>query len=154
MVTPQIDPDLHKEFEAVASASGCELLDFEFQGGVLRLTIDKLEGVTLEDCQAVSRQISTLLDVADFGERRYVLEVSSPGLNRKFYADSDYKRYLNQQIRVTWLPENQHRKRTDVGLLAEYDTDRKQILVTLEADEEIVAIPLHTIEIARLEPEF
>ena len=74
------------EIEQVAQAVGCELVHAELKGGVLRLFVDRPEGgVTLADCQLVSKQVSALLDVLDFGTGRYVLEVSSPGLDRQLY---------------------------------------------------------------------
>ena len=74
--------EITPEIEQVAQAAGCELVHAELKGGVLRLFVDRPEGVTLADCQLVSRQVSALLDVLDFGTGRYVLEVSSPGLDR------------------------------------------------------------------------
>src|SRR4051795_4542952 len=77
--------EITPEIEAVAQAAGCELVHAELKGGVLRLFVDKPEGVTLADCEHVSRQVSALLDVLDFGPGRYVLEVSSPGLDRQLF---------------------------------------------------------------------
>ena len=78
---------------AVAARSGCELLEIETRDRLLRLVVDRPEGVTIDDCQAVGRQISALLDVEDFGDSRYTLEVSSPGLDRKLYGPRDYERF-------------------------------------------------------------
>ena len=74
--------DFQPEIERIAEASGCELWHAEVKGGVLRLYLDKPEGVTLSDCEHVSKLVSAYLDVVDFGKSRYVLEVSSPGLDR------------------------------------------------------------------------
>ncbi|HRU10899.1 MAG TPA: ribosome maturation factor RimP, partial [Thermoanaerobaculia bacterium] len=114
----KIDAELVAELESLAAASGCELVHCEFKGGVLRLFIDRPDGVTLEDCEHVSRQASALLDVADFGSSRYTLEVSSPGLDRQLYRPRDYQRFAGRRVRVTYRPEAaEARKRTVVGRL-------------------------------------
>jgi ribosome maturation factor RimP len=73
--------------ERVASSGGLEVVDVEFRGGgksrMLRITIDKPAGVTHEDCANVSREVGTILDVEDAVPGSYLLEVSSPGLDRK-----------------------------------------------------------------------
>src|SRR6185369_3709461 len=75
--------ELQPELEAIAESAGCELVHVEIKGGVLRLFLDKPEGITLADCEHVSKLASAYLDVVDFGKSRYVLEVSSPGLDRQ-----------------------------------------------------------------------
>jgi ribosome maturation factor RimP len=92
--------------ERVAASSGLELVEVEFLGSgkarMLRLFIDKTGGVTHEDCENVSREVSTILDMEDVvpGDS-YLLEVSSPGLDRKLTKPSDYERFKGSLIRVT-----------------------------------------------------
>ncbi|MEE8526036.1 MAG: ribosome maturation factor RimP, partial [Thermoanaerobaculia bacterium] len=75
-----IDAELEAELTAVAEGAGCELAHLEFRDGTLRLFLDRPDGgVTLDDCSQVSREVSALLDVHDFGKRKYLLVVSSPG---------------------------------------------------------------------------
>jgi ribosome maturation factor RimP len=62
----------------------------------------EVAGVTLADCEQVAKQTSALLDVLDFGNGRYLLEVSSPGLDRQLYRPSDYQRFLGRLARVTY----------------------------------------------------
>ena len=85
-------------------SEGLELvhIDFRRQGRsfLLRIDIDKEGGVTLEDCSLVSQQVSTYLDVDDVVPVEYELQVSSPGLDRKFYKDSDYEKFKGRLIRV------------------------------------------------------
>lgn len=89
---------------------GFELLAVEFAGTVrrpiVRLVIDKEAGVTLDDCALVSEQASSLFDLYDPFPGPYNLEVSSPGLERKFYRHEDYLRFTGQPVRVrmaaTW----------------------------------------------------
>ena len=154
----KIDAELVAELESLAAASGCELVHCEFKGGVLRLFIDRPDGVTLEDCEHVSRQASALLDVADFGSSRYTLEVSSPGLDRQLERPRDYRRFAGRRVRVTYRPEAaEARKRTVVGrleALAGEDDAATVILRMAETpDEEPLAIPLAAVVTARLEIE-
>ena len=75
-------------------------------------------GVSLGDCEHVARQASALLDVLDFGKGRYLLEVSSPGLDRQLYGPRDYRRFLGRLARVTY--EVAGARRTVVARLAEF----------------------------------
>ena len=101
--------------ERVAVTHGVELVEIELKGGgkarTLRLTIDKPEGVTHEDCANVSREVSTILDVEDVVPGgSYLLEVSSPGLDRKLLRPEDYKRFTGSRIKVmTREPVNGNR---------------------------------------------
>ena len=155
MSQAKLTEEIAGELSAVAESIGCELLDFQFKGGVLRLVIDRSDGVTLDDCQQVSKRSSAFLDVADFGLGRYVLEVTSPGLDREFYRDSDYEKYCGEQVRVTWKEPQMAHKQTVVGTLSEYSAeDREIVLLTASGDEGIHRISLENIQLARLEPEY
>lgn len=149
-----LDPGLLDELADVAETSGCLLLDCELKGNVLRLTIDRPEGVTIDDCQVVSRQASALLDVADYGSGRYLLEVSSPGLDRKLNNDEDYDRYLESKVRITWRDPDTSNKKTTVGILETFDRTRKEVAMKDASTGESLTISLKQIDSARLEPEF
>ncbi len=89
-----------------ATMNGVELVDVELRGGgksrMLRITIDKPEGVTHEDCANVSREASTILDVEDVVPGPgYTLEVSSPGLDRKLERPEEYQRFTGSRIKLT-----------------------------------------------------
>jgi ribosome maturation factor RimP len=91
--------------ERVAHTHGCELVETELKGGgkarVLRVTIDKREGVTHEDCANVSRELSTILDVEDaVPGGSYTLEVSSPGLDRKLTRPEDFERFTGSRMKL------------------------------------------------------
>ena len=88
--------EIQPELEQIADAAGCELVHVEIKGDVLRLFIDKPEGVTLADCEHVSKLSSAWLDVVDFGKSRYLLEVSSPGLDRQLFKARDYARFVGR----------------------------------------------------------
>ena len=86
----------------VATAQGLEVVEVEMRGGgkarTLRITIDKPEGVTHEDCANVSREVSTILDVEDaIPGAAYTLEVSSPGLDRKLSRAEDFQRFTGSR---------------------------------------------------------
>jgi len=91
--------------EGVARTEGLELVALEWAGsprqGVLRLIIDRPEGgVSHGHCQAVSEQMGVLLDVEDLVPGRYVLEVASPGLDRRLYQPADYERFRGRRVQV------------------------------------------------------
>src|SRR5215831_14539180 len=99
----------------VAATHGVEVVDVEMRGGgkarTLKITIDKPEGVTHEDCANVSREVSTILDVEDaVPGSSYVLEVSSPGLDRKLLKPEDYERFAGSRVKLmTREPVNGNR---------------------------------------------
>ena len=91
--------------ERVTSSSGLELIDVEFRGGgksrMLRITIDKPAGVTHEDCANVSREVGTILDIEDAVPGSYLLEVTSPGLDRELSRPVEFERFVGSLIRLT-----------------------------------------------------
>src|SRR5579863_277975 len=92
--------------ERVGTSSGLEVVEVEMRGAgharMLRIFIDKPGGVTHEDCANLSREVGTILDVEDvIGAGSYVLEVSSPGLDRKLSRPADYQRFIGSRIKLT-----------------------------------------------------
>src|SRR5215470_12300154 len=90
----------------VAATYGVEVVEVDLRGGgksrMLRITIDKPGGVTHEDCDNVSREVGTILDVEDaVPGGSYTLEVSSPGLDRKLVRPSDYQRFVGSRVKLT-----------------------------------------------------
>jgi ribosome maturation factor RimP len=159
-ITPSRIAEITPELEQVAQAAGCELVHAELKGGVLRLFVDRPEGgVTLADCQLVSKQVSALLDVLDFGTGRYVLEVSSPGLDRQLYRPQDYDRFAGRLARVTYEDPETGKKRTDVarlqGLRRDGEGPEEGARVLLEDGKtgEVRELPLKNVKLARLEIE-
>src|ERR1044071_6350392 len=88
----------------VAAREGLELVHWETVGPrsnfVLRIYIDKPGGVTHADCELVSKQVGTLLDVEELIPNRYVLEVSSPGIERGLYKPADYARFAGSRVKL------------------------------------------------------
>src|SRR5437667_2181288 len=92
--------------ERVAASSGLEVVEVELRGGgkarMLRIVIDKPAGVTHEDCANLSREVGTILDVEDaVPGGSYLLEVSSPGLDRKLVRPADYARFAGNLVKLT-----------------------------------------------------
>ena len=112
---------------------------------MLRVYIDKKEGVNLGDCQKVSRQIGIQLDVEDLIPHRYTLEVSSLGLERPLFKASDYEKYTGQEIRVTTKEKLKDRRKFK-GFLNNVVAET----IELECNHDIVHIPLHNIRKANL----
>lgn len=151
--------ELQPELEQIAAANGCELVHVELKGGTLRLILDKPEasgGVSLADCEVVAKQASAYLDVADFGKSRYVLEVSSPGLDRELYKPADVERFLGKLARVAFTDPD-GKKKTVIGRLqelqpAEAESDRK-VVVTDDKTGERTEVLWKDVRNARLEIE-
>ena len=89
----------------VAGSEGLEVVEVEVKGGgnnrLVRIAIDKPEGVTHGDCEVMSQQVGTILDVEDVVPGRYTLEVSSPGVERKLIKPQDYERFQGKKAKIT-----------------------------------------------------
>ena len=142
--------------ERVASSLGMELVDLEYKREgrqmVLRFFIDKNGGITLDDCADVSRELSAVLDVEDLVPDKYVLEVSSPGLNRPLKTESDYVRYMGKLVKIKTYEmlqdEAGNRRKTFLGELTGF-TDG---LITVRLREgQKAEIPLEKVAKANLE---
>jgi len=149
-----VDDKLRQELSSAAQQADCELLHVEWRGQVLRLVLDRPEGVGLADCASVSRRVSALLDSLEFDPGRYVLEVTSPGLDREFYGPHDYERFVGRLVRVRFRDPSTGRPRTVVGRLEAYEPqDGGHINVVVSEDGKELPIRLEDIEKARLEVE-
>ena len=144
--------------EPVVNGMGFDLIEIEHfpnpKHGVLRLFIDKpagseSEGVVIEDCSAVSRQVSALLDVEDPIRGKFNLEVSSPGLDRPLRRLQDFQRFTGSLVKLkTVMPlEGQ---RNFKGRLLEASED----VLVIETDAEEISLPMSSIEKARIVPEY
>jgi ribosome maturation factor RimP len=137
--------------QQVVESQGYELVEVELKGAgkssVLRIFIDRADGVSLRDCELVSEQVGTVLDVEDLIPSAYTLEVSSPGLDRKLVKESDYTRFEGKLARIqTRIPLNQQ-KVFRGRLQGLYDGK-----VRLELQNgDLLDIPMDVIREARLE---
>ncbi|MRR57426.1 MAG: ribosome maturation factor RimP [Deltaproteobacteria bacterium] len=135
---------------------GLELVELEYKREgrhmVLRLYIDKEGGITLDDCAAVSKEVSAVLDVEDIVADRYTLEVSSPGLNRPLKSRADYDRHIGRLVKIKTLEliadDAGNRRKTFLGELLGLDGD----LIRVKLREgQTAAIPLGDVAKANLE---
>lgn len=145
--------------QPIIASMHLELVDVEFKRtgreAALRLFIDREGGVTLDDCAALSRELSTLLDVEDIIPCEYSLEVSSPGLDRPLKSVADYERFCGRLIKVrTYEPYEDdagNRRKTFLGRL---EGLRDGSVVMSLAEGPTASIPLERIAKAHLEFEF
>jgi ribosome maturation factor RimP len=137
----------------VINAIGLELYDVEFSKmkskGLLRVFIEKQDGVTIDDCERVSREIEAVLDVEDPIPFSYIIEVSSPGLDRPLRELNDFKRYLGKTVRVI-THEPIDKQTFFIGKIMDVGDD--EISFLLPKDRKVI-IPYKNISKARLEVE-
>jgi ribosome maturation factor RimP len=126
-----------------------DLFSLEFSGSILRIFIDKTEGVTLDECANASRHLGRALEVEELIPGSYTLEVSSPGLDRPLRNLDDYRRFEGNKVRIKTAARIEGQK-TFVGWLL--GTEAEIVSVSL-SDGRKVAIPFDQIERARLEVE-
>jgi ribosome maturation factor RimP len=150
-VASVLSPTIESELRRIASSEGCELLEVEYHGGLLRFILDHPDGVTLEHCESFSKQASAVLDLEDFGSSSYVLEVSSPGLDRKLYGPRDFERFLGKLVRVTVRVPDTGRRRTVVGVLESFSRNTGRIGVLDRENGERLDLALEHVAVARLE---
>jgi ribosome maturation factor RimP len=137
--------------QRVVESEGMELVEVEVKGGgsqrMVRISIDKPEGVTHADCELVSQQVGTILDVEDVVPGgRYTLEVSSPGVERKLLKPRDYQRFQGKKVKIALRDPIEGRRHWE-GTLANFENS----LVTLEAAPgKIIQFPLEQVQKANL----
>lgn len=138
----------------ILSETGTELVDLTYRresgGMVLRFTVDKAGWITIDECGRLSRRIEALLDEANVIEERYILEVQSPGLDRKLEKTSDFERAIGKEIKVnTYGPIADRREHA--GRL-KWVGEEKITIETPEGGE--VEIPRNIIAKAKLDVKF
>ncbi len=143
--------ELVKLLEPAIERLGYELADLELRtgsgDGIVRVFIDKADGIGIEDCEIVSRQVSAILDVEDPIPGNYSLEVSSPGLDRTLTKPAHFQRFMGQDVRVK-LRFPLSGRRNYRGALKSADDEK----IEVEVDGESHSLPIATIESARLVP--
>jgi len=144
--------ELAKLLEPTVERLGYELADLEVRlggkGGLVRVFIDKAEGIDLDDCEKVSLAVSALLDVEDPVPSNYSLEVSSPGLDRKLTKVEHFQRFEGETVKVQMRFPIEGRRRFRGTLVSSNDEN-----IVVEVDGESHSLPLKTIDTARLVPE-
>lgn len=118
----------------IVNKNNFELVDVEYikEAGnwFLRVYIDKQGGITIDDCELVSRALSEQLDKNDFIEDSYILEVSSPGLGRPLKKEKDFERSIGKEVEIR-LFQAINKQKEYIGVLTSYDKDT----VTVELEE-------------------
>jgi ribosome maturation factor RimP len=117
---------------------------------ILRIFIDKEDGVTIDDCELASREISMLLDVEEFSQTPYTLEVSSPGADRPLTSQRDFKKAIGQYVRIELKSEEKRKPVVTGKCLSCVDN-----VLTIELDDHgEKKIPLEQIEKAKMDVRF
>ncbi|WP_110685804.1 ribosome maturation factor RimP [Salinicola aestuarinus] len=147
------DAALYAIIEPVVTAMGFELwgLDYLAQGkhSKLMIYIDSPNGITVDDCAGVSRQVSSVLDVEDPISSNYYLEVSSPGLDRPLYTLDHFSRFRGHMVQLKLRSAFDGRRKFQ-GQLAGVDGD--EVLIRIESEE--YCFPIESIDQARVIPQF
>lgn len=136
----------------VVAGVGYQLWELEYMprsgGGLLRLYIDSANGISLDDCERVSRAVSETLDATDPIPGHYTLEVSSPGLDRVLRTREHFERFAGERVKLEMMQPIEGRKRFAGRLLGVGASD-----ITLELESGRISLPIEDIHRARLAPE-
>jgi ribosome maturation factor RimP len=144
----------------ITAAQQFELVDVEFkrEGQVqyLRVFIDKPGGITIDDCQRVSRECEIVLDVEDIIRTQYVLEVSSPGLNRPLRTREEFKRFQKHLVKIKTFRTVQGQKKFlgHIQGITDETPESPSLVTIILLDGKEIQIPYALIASARLEVEF
>jgi len=144
---------LLKLIEPVVEGLGYECVGVEYnphpKHGLLRIFIDREQGVGMEDCTAVSHQVSGVLDVEDPIAGEYNLEVSSPGMERPLFKVEQFEQFIGHTAKVNLFKPVEGR-RNITGLIEKVEGDN----VYLQQDGQVYVVPFQTMSKARLEPDY
>jgi ribosome maturation factor RimP len=147
---------VEQQIQRIVESEGLELVHVDYRrqgrGFLLRIDIDKEGGVTVEDCSLISQQVSTWLDVEDPIPGEYELQVSSPGLDRRFYKPSDYEKFIGRLVRVK-TSSAVRGLHVIVGKLKSFDGASVVVTDPVMKKDPDYEIPLDVIKETRLEVE-
>ena len=147
----RLEKKLSNLFEPVIESMAYELVGVELTGSgngtILRIYIDAENGITVDDCQAVSYQVSGILDVEDPLQGHYTLEVSSPGLDRPLVKPEHFEQFTGELVKIRSTEAVLGRKNFK-GILESFDGEYLYVAV----DNEVYEIPFDIVEKANLVP--
>jgi ribosome maturation factor RimP len=150
MVEKEMVDRIRAMVDPILLDEGMELVDIEYRreskGWVLRLTLEKEGGVTLDDCTRVSQEVGRSLDVEDFIQTPYTLEVSSPGLTRPLKTEKDFMKYRHRFIKVKTVDPIENRRQFKGKLLGVSENR-----IEIEVEGGVFQIPLSNVAKANLE---
>ena len=137
--------------EPVIAGMGYELWGLECQAGIrtaqVRVYIDRRKGVTLDDCSQVSQQVSAVLDVENPIDMPYILEISSPGINRSLFSVEQMQDAVGSKVRIKTLWSIEGRRNFN-GFLE--GVEEKNIRIKIQGDT-LLTVPLHAIKNVKLD---
>lgn len=144
-ISEQIEQLVEKPIESL----GYELVGVEYikngRDTVLRIYIDSVQGISIEDCERVSHQVSGILEVEDPISSAYSLEISSPGFDRPLFKERDFLRFIEQEAKISMKIPVQGR-RNFRGILQGFDNGN----ILIEVDNEVYELPFNKLAKARL----
>lgn len=147
-----IEDEISRLADQVAEGQGIEVAGLNLFAGknrkLLKVTIDKDGGVTLNDCERFSRELEALIEAADLIEGPYTLEVSSPGLDRPLTKPKDFERNIGRLVRIMTKDKIEGQSLLTGRIIGIFDS-----FVKLAVDKKVLDIPLETIAKAKLEIE-
>ncbi len=140
--------------ETIANDLDFDLVDVEyikeFGSNFLKIYIDKVDGVSTDDCQSMSEKLSQILDEKDPIQESYYLEVSSPGLDRPLKTDKDLKRNINKDVEIKLYKALENKKNYE-GILLDFNENE---IAIKDSPGNIVSLPRELISIVRLAIKF
>lgn len=149
----QVIDKLYELLEPTINELGFELWGIEYfpsgKYATLRIYIDSEQGIQLDDCEKVTREVSALLDVEDPIRSQYTLEVSSPGLDRVLFKAEQFSFYVGEMLQFQLLSAVNGQKKFK-GILKSVDEDG----VEVEVDNQLLTVPFAVIGKARIVPDF
>lgn len=147
----KVDPVLNEQLQTLISSMGCELVGCELssQGSrtLFRLYIDKPNGVTVDDCSLISRQVGAMLEVEGTFEGRYNLEVSSPGIDRPLFELSQFCHFVGSRVKLK-LHTALNKSKQYKGVLLKVEGD--DIYLQIEESAQELRVPFSMIEKANI----
>ena len=151
---------LEELIEPVVTSMEFEFVGIEYltqgNGSLLRIYIDHPDGIEVDHCADVSRQISMLLDVEDPIQNEYTLEVSSPGMERPLFTKEHYLQFIGREVKLTlFRPLVTSNRKKFKGIIEQVeDTDSDDPIIIIEMDKELYELALSNIKKANLVVEF
>lgn len=137
----------------VAASEGMEVVGVECKGNprqwTVRIFIDKPEGISHADCELISGQVGTILDVESIVSENYTLEISSPGLDRKLAKVEDFERFLGRKARLS-LRNDRDGQRQFTGRLLGFENHHIVLELNKKRENSVIHIEFDDVENARL----